>query len=76
MPDLTIRKGLWDDFVEVAEKQHKKPETLVQQVLQEYIQRVSDEELLDRSASAARRAPFRMDTTEAVIRSYRQKKQA
>ena len=76
MPDLTIRKGLWADFVEVAEKQHKKPETLAQQVLQEYIQRASDEELLERSTSAARRAPFRMDTTETVIRNYRQKKRA
>ena len=74
MPDLSIRKGLWDDFVEVADKQHKKPETLAQQVLQEYVQRVSDEELLRRSASAARGALFRMDATEDVIRKYRQKK--
>ena len=72
MPDLTIHKGLWADFVEVAEKQHKNPETLVQQVLQEYIQRVSDEDLLNRSTSSARRAPFRIDATETVIRNYRQ----
>ena len=76
MPDVTIRKGVWDNFVLVAEKQHKKPETLAQQVLQEYIQRVSDEELLERSASAARRAPFRTDETEAVIRKYRERKHA
>lgn len=76
MPDLTIRKRLWDDLVVVAEKQHKKPQSLAQQVIQEYVQRMSDEELLDRSAAAARRVPFRMDATEAAIRDYRRKKQA
>jgi hypothetical protein len=76
MPDLTIRQGLWDDLVVVAEKQHKRPQTLAQQVIQEYVQRMSDEELLERSATAARRAPFRMDETEGVIRDYRRKKRA
>ena len=74
MPDLTIRKGLWADFVEVAEKQHKNPEKLVQQVLSDYIQRVSDEELLDRSLAAGRRASFRIESTEKVLREYRHKK--
>ncbi len=36
MPDLTIRKRLWNDFVVLAEKQHKKPEMLAHQVIQEY----------------------------------------
>lgn len=76
MPDLTIRQGLWDDLVVVAEKQRKKPQTLAQQAIQEYVQRKSDEELLERSATAARRAPFRMSETEAVIREYRRKKRA
>ena len=75
MPDLTIRERLWADLVEVAGRQRKKPETLAQQVLLEYIQRVSDEELLDRSTAAARRAPFRIDSTEEVVRNFRQKKQ-
>ena len=74
MPDVTIRKRLWDDFVAVAEKQNKKPETLAQQVLKDYLQRISDEELLQRSAAAARRAPFRMDDTEQVIREHRRRK--
>ena len=76
MPDLTIRKGLWDDLVVVAEKQHKKPQALAQQVIKEYVQRMSDEELLERSAAAARRVPFRLDATEEVVRDYRRKKQA
>ena len=76
MLELTIRKGPWADFIERAEKQHKNSEKLAQQVLQEYIRRVSDEDLLGRSASAARRAPFRINATEKVIRSDRQKKQS
>ncbi len=73
MPDLTIRKGLWSEFVDVAEKQHKSPEALVEQVLKEYIQRVSDEDLLKRSVSTARRAPFRIDATEEVVRTFRKR---
>lgn len=76
MPNLTIRQGLWDDLVVVAEKQRKKPQTLAQQVIQEYVQRMSDEELLERSATAARRAPFRMDESEWVIRDFRRKRRA
>ncbi len=76
MPDLTIRKGLWDDLVVVAEKQRKKPQTLALQAIQEFVQRMSDEELLVRSAIAARRAPFRIDATEDVIRNTRRKEQA
>ncbi len=71
-----INPALWDDLVVVAEKQHKKPQALAQQVIQEYVQRMSDEELLERSAAAARRLPFRMDATEGIIRDYRRKKQA
>lgn len=71
MPQLEIRKGLWQEFVAIAEKQKQKPETLAQQVLREYVQRFTDEELLERSSAAARRAPFRTDETEEVVRSYR-----
>ena len=76
MPDLTIRKGLWDNLVVVAEKQRKKPQTLALQAIQEFVQRMSDEELLERSAVTARRAPFRMEATEEVIRIARRKKQS
>ena len=39
-------------------------------------QRMSDEELLERSASAARHSRFEIEQTEEVIRDYRRKKQA
>lgn len=73
MPELNIRKGLWDEFVAVAERQKKTPENLAQQVLRDYIQQFTDEELLERSSTAARRAPFRMSGSEDVVRHYRRK---
>jgi hypothetical protein len=74
MPDLKIEKHLWEELVSVAGRRKQKPETLARQVLRDYIQQVSDEELLERSAAAARKAPFRMAETEEVIRQYRRKK--
>ena len=50
--------------------------TLALQAIQEFVQRMSDEELLERSAVTARRAPFRMEATEEVIRIARRKKQS
>lgn len=76
MPAISLRQAIYDNLVLAAEKQHKKPETLVQQVLQQYFQQLSDDELLERSSKAARRAPFRTDETEEVIRNYRQQKHA
>lgn len=71
MPELKIRKSLWDEFVAIAEKQKQSPEKLAQRVLRDYVQQFTDEELLERSSSAARRASFRMDETEEAVRRYR-----
>lgn len=49
---------------------------LAHHVIQEYIERVSNEELLKRPVAAARRAPFRIDETEVVVIDYRRKNQA
>lgn len=73
MPDLTIRKALWESLVQLAEKKKQKPETLAERALTDFIERDSDEELLQRSAKAARRAPFRINETEEVIRRHRKK---
>ena len=47
---------------------------LAQQVLSDYLQQVADEELLSRSARAARRARFKTDATEEIVRRYRRRK--
>jgi hypothetical protein len=74
MPAVQIRQGLWNDLVIAAEKQRRKPETLANQALQDFLRRTADEELLSRSAQSARRAPFRAADTEDLIRRYRRKK--
>jgi hypothetical protein len=76
MPAVRIQQRLWNDLVVAAEKQHRRPETLANQALRDFLQRTADEELLVRSGRAARRAPFRAADTEEVIRRYRRKKRA
>jgi len=54
MPELKISQGVWNDFVAIAEKRKRKPEALAQDVLRDFIQHFTDEELLERSCAAAR----------------------
>jgi len=72
MPELKISKGIWDDFVAIAEKRKRKPEALAQDVLRDFIQHFTDEELLERSCAAARRTAFRIEESEDVVRQHRQ----
>jgi predicted transcriptional regulator len=74
MPTVEIRQRVWNDLVEVAEKQRRKPDALANQALADYLERISDEKLLARSGRASRRAPLRAADTEAAIRRYRRKK--
>lgn len=74
MPAVTVRENLWKDLLVVAEKQRQKPEALANQALKDFLERVSDEELLQKSSAAARRSPLRISQTEEVIRRYRRKR--
>ena len=74
MPAVKIRQGLWEDLVIAAEKQRQKPETLANHAVQDFLQRMADEELLLRSAKAARRSPLRARNAEGAIRRYRREK--
>jgi hypothetical protein len=71
LAEVVIREKLWKDFVAVARQQRQKAETLAEQVLRDYVQRITDEELLSRSARAARRAKFRMQETEEIVKKFR-----
>lgn len=71
MAALVIRDKVWKDFVSLAQQRHQKPDVLAEQVLREYVQRMEDEELLARSARAARRAKFRMEETEDIVKRFR-----
>ena len=71
MPELKIAKELWEDFVAIAAKRKKKPESLAREVLRDFVQQFTDEELLERSSAAARQSPFRIEESEDVVRQYR-----
>jgi len=74
MHAVKIRQSLWNDLQTAAEKQRQKPETLADQAVREFLQRMADEELLAGSARAARRSPLRAADTVEVIRRYRRMK--
>jgi hypothetical protein len=71
MPAVEIRQGVWNDLVVAAEKRRRKPETLANEALRDFLQRAADEELLARSARAARRSPLRAANAEEAISRYR-----
>lgn len=74
MAELHIRDTLWREFVAIAEAQQTQPTELAEQVLRDFIQRLSDEELLAQSERATRRAGVRMQDAEQVVRDYRRRK--
>jgi hypothetical protein len=70
-----IREKLWKDLVAVARKRGQRAESLAQNALSEYLQRVTDEDLLHRSERAAHKAKFRIGDTEQIIRKWRRSRQ-
>ncbi len=74
MVEIEIQDALWDEFAAIARSQRTPPEALAEQVLREFVQRVSDEALLARSERAARRSRFRIEETENIIRQHRSRK--
>jgi hypothetical protein len=73
MPAVHVRQGVWDDLVVASQKQRRKPETLANQAVQDFLERTADAELVSHSGRAARRAPHRAANTEEFIRRYRRK---
>lgn len=73
MVDLEIQDALWDDLVAVARRRQTQPGELAERVLRDFVQQAADEELLERSQQAARRARFRIDETEDLVRQRRRR---
>jgi hypothetical protein len=71
LPEIRIREKLWQDLVAVARKRRQRAESLADDAVSEYLQRVADEDLLHRSERAARKAKFRIGDTERIIRKWR-----
>jgi len=74
MAAITVREEVWQDLVTLARQRRRRAESLAEEALRDYLQRAADEDLLARSERAARRAPFRIEETEEVIRRTRLKK--
>jgi hypothetical protein len=72
LAEIVIQETLWKEFVALARRRHQKAEALVEQMLRDYVQQVADEELLAHSARAARRANFRMQETEEILKKFRE----
>ena len=71
MPAVEIREVVWKGLVTAAEKRRRKPEKLANEALEEFLQRLTNEELLARSAASARRSGVRVRETEGRIRRNR-----
>jgi predicted transcriptional regulator len=74
MHEVKIRDEIWNDLKSAAEKHQRRPETLANQALKDFLRRMADEELLDRSIAAARRAPLRSSEAVQAVREFRRKK--
>lgn len=74
MAEVKIAETLWTDFVALAQRQRRRPEALAEKALRDYMDRLADEELIAETARAARRAKFRIQDTEEIIRQYRRKR--
>jgi hypothetical protein len=72
LAEIVIQETLWKDVVPLARRRHQKVAALVEQVLRDYVQQVADEELLARSARAARLVKFRMQESEEIVKRFRE----
>jgi hypothetical protein len=72
--EVTIQENVWQGLVKEARRRRKKPEDLADAVLREYLERLADETLLDKSARAAQATSFRANQSEEIIRQYRKQK--
>ncbi len=54
MSQITLKSALWRDLVAAAKKKQRKPDALAAKAIQDYLQRLEDEELLERSTQEAK----------------------
>ena len=71
MADVKIAENVWRTFVEKARARGKKPERLAEKALKDFVQQMDDEQLFEETCRAARRANFRIEDTEEIIRKIR-----
>jgi predicted DNA-binding protein (UPF0278 family) len=74
MAEVKIAEKVWQAFVKAARARGKRPELLAEKALKNYAQQMDDEQLLEASCRAARKARFRIEDTEEIIRQYRRER--
>ena len=74
MAEVTIQERTWQELLKVARRRRKKPQTLADEALREYLERQEDEDLLKKSSHAAQSTAFDIRDTEEIIRQNRKRK--
>jgi predicted transcriptional regulator len=68
---IPIEESLWHSLRALAKKQRKKPVSLAEQAIREYLQRIDDEELQAESERQAQKAGISIGMAESAIRQRR-----
>ena len=71
LQSIPIREKLWRDLTAVARRRRRRVEALVENALLEYLHRLADEDLLEKSRRLGRRKKFPIGETEEIIRKWR-----
>lgn len=73
---MAFREKVWKELVDLARRKRTKPETLAERAVIDFLQRVTDEDLILRSESAARKRGLASSRAEELIRKFRLKSKA
>ncbi|MBI3411634.1 MAG: hypothetical protein HY040_25170 [Planctomycetes bacterium] len=71
---VTLHPGTWKKLVALAKRQQKKPERLAERALREFLARIADEDLLDKSKRAAQRHGKTLREIDEAIKQRRRAK--
>lgn len=73
MAAITIKQSLWEEVRFFSKRMQKKPEWLAEIALRAYLDRLADEDLLQRSEEDAKAKGLSIRHVEAEIRRKRKK---
>jgi hypothetical protein len=71
VPDVHLDEALWQELMLSARNRPRIARNLLEKAVREFLERAADEELLARTAREARRAKFKIEDTEEIIRRHR-----
>ncbi len=76
MPAVTLKPRVWNGLVALAKQKRSDPSLLAERAVQEFLQRVADEDLLRQSERAAAKKNIAETKVESIIRDYRNRARA